>query len=165
MLFHKQIFRFNFGMPFEVNNFAIRTWNVVLISECRFVSQKCRFRLRNLRFSCGRAFGFGDLQLNFRNAVKFLNFAIWFQMCGFGLRKPFLFQKAVCIWTTVCKTIRPMLSDRCLSCLSVTLMYCGQTVEWIRMPLGMEIDLGPGHTVLDGEPAPPRKGTQQRVWA
>jgi len=26
------------------------------------------------------------------------------------------------------------------------------------MPLGMEVDLGQGHFVLDGEPAPPRKG-------
>jgi len=26
------------------------------------------------------------------------------------------------------------------------------------MPLGMEVDLGPGHIVLDGDPAPPRKG-------
>jgi len=23
------------------------------------------------------------------------------------------------------------------------------------MPLGMEVDLGPGHVVLDGDPAPP----------
>jgi len=32
---------------------------------------------------------------------------------------------------TVCKTVRPMLSDRCLSCLScpvLRLVYCGQTV-------------------------------------
>jgi len=29
------------------------------------------------------------------------------------------------------------------------------------MPLGMEIDLGQGHVVLDGDPAPPTKGTQQ----
>ena len=26
------------------------------------------------------------------------------------------------------------------------------------MPLGMEADLGPGHIVLDGDPAPPKKG-------
>ena len=35
-------------------------------------------------------------------------------------------------WATVCKTVRPMLSDRCLSvlsCLSVTLVYCGETVH------------------------------------
>jgi len=39
--------------------------------------------------------------------------------------------------------------------LSVTLVYCGQTVAWIKVPLGMEIGLGPGDTVLDGNPAPP----------
>jgi len=26
---------------------------------------------------------------------------------------------------------------------------------WIKVPLGSEVDLGPGHTVLDGDPAPP----------
>ena len=42
-------------------------------------------------------------------------------------------------WATVCKTVRPMLSDRypvCLSVLSVTLVYCGQMVGWIKMKLG-----------------------------
>ena len=30
------------------------------------------------------------------------------------------------------------------------------------MPLGIEVDLGPGHIVLDGDPAPPpSKGAQQ----
>jgi len=55
-----------------------------------------------------------------------------------------------------------MLSGHCLSCpfcLSVTLVYCGQTFAWIKMPLGMEAGLGPGHTVLDGNRAPP-KGAQ-----
>ena len=27
---------------------------------------------------------------------------------------------------------------------------CGQTTGWIKMPLGMEVGLGPGHIVLDG---------------
>ena len=46
--------------------------------------------------------------------------------------------------------------------LSVPLVYCGQSViGWIRTSLGMEVGLGPGHIVLDGDPAPPRKGTQQ----
>ena len=32
---------------------------------------------------------------------------------------------------------------------------------WIKMPLGMEVGLGPGHTVLDGDPAPlPRQGAE-----
>jgi len=71
-------------------------------------------------------------------------------------------------WATVCKTVRHMLSVRCLSvslsCLSVTLVYCGQTVGWIKMKLGVEVGLGPGHIVLDGDPAPrslsPKMGAQ-----
>jgi len=63
-------------------------------------------------------------------------------------------------WATVCKTVRPMLSDRCLSVLSVTLVYCGQTVGRIKMKLGMHVGLGPGHIVFDGDPgAPPQRGT------
>jgi len=58
----------------------------------------------------------------------------------------------------------PILSDRCpvqaiLSVLSVTLVYCGQTFEWIKMTHGVEVGLGPGHVVLDGDlDAPPPKG-------
>jgi len=37
-----------------------------------------------------------------------------------------------------------------------TLVYCGQTAGWIKMKLGMEAGLGPGHIVLDGHPAPPQ---------
>ena len=60
-------------------------------------------------------------------------------------------------WATVCKTVRPMLSVSCLSVpsvLSVTLVYCVQTVGRIKMKLGMQVGLGPGHVVLDGNPAP-----------
>jgi len=39
-------------------------------------------------------------------------------------------------------------------CLSVTLVYCIQTVEWIKMKLGTEVGFGPGHIVLDADPAP-----------
>ena len=46
-------------------------------------------------------------------------------------------------------------------CLSVTLVYCGQTVGRIKMKVSMQVGLGPGHTVLDGNPAPPRKGAKQ----
>jgi len=47
--------------------------------------------------------------------------------------------------------------------MSVKLVYCGQTIGWIKMLLGMEVDLGPGDIVLDGDPAPPpkKKGAQQ----
>jgi len=37
--------------------------------------------------------------------------------------------------------------------LSATLVYCGQTVGWINMPLGMEEGIGPGDIVIDGNPA------------
>jgi len=40
--------------------------------------------------------------------------------------------------------------------------YYGQTAGWIKMPPGMEIGLGPGHIVVDGDPAPPpKKGEAQ----
>ena len=38
-------------------------------------------------------------------------------------------------------------------------VYCGQTVGWMKTPLGMEVDLDPGHTVLDGVPALRERGT------
>ena len=54
-----------------------------------------------------------------------------------------------------------MLSDRCLSCPSVTLVYCGKTVGWIKIKLVTEVGLGPGDIVLDGTQFPPPKGAQQ----
>jgi len=48
-----------------------------------------------------------------------------------------------------------MLSVRYLSvlpCLSVTLVHRVQTVGWIKMKLGLQVGLGPGHIVLDGDP-------------
>jgi len=71
-------------------------------------------------------------------------------------------------WETGCKTVRTMLSDRCLNCLSchvcpvlsLTFVHCGQTVGRIKMKLGTQVGLGPGHIVLDGDPgAPPQRGT------
>ena len=62
-------------------------------------------------------------------------------------------------WAIVCKTVRPMLSDRCPVCLSVC-SVCNvgilwPTVGWIKMKLGTHIGFGPGHIMLDGDPAPP----------
>jgi len=51
-----------------------------------------------------------------------------------------------------------MLSVRCLSVLSVlsvTFVHCGQTVGLIKMKLGLQVGIGPGHIVLDGDPVPP----------
>jgi len=36
-------------------------------------------------------------------------------------------------------------------------VYCFQTPGWMKTPLGTEVDLGPGHIVSDGDPAPPRE--------
>ena len=63
-------------------------------------------------------------------------------------------------WATVCKTVRPMLSDRCLSCLSVTLAHSGKTVG--RIELGTQVGLG--HIVSDGDPASPPQGAQPPVF-
>jgi len=53
-----------------------------------------------------------------------------------------------------------------LPVLSVTLVYSGQTVGRIKMKLGMQVGLGPGHIVLDGNPAPPpkKKATQPPIF-
>jgi len=41
---------------------------------------------------------------------------------------------------------------------------CGQMAAWIKMSLGMEVGLGPGDFVLDGDPAsPPQKGPRSRL--
>jgi len=61
---------------------------------------------------------------------------------------PFVKRFALCYQTVVCPV-----------CLSGTLVHCGQTVEWMK--LGVQVALGPGHIVLDGDPAPPSpKGAQ-----
>jgi len=60
-----------------------------------------------------------------------------------------------------------MLSDRCpvLSVLSVTLVYCGQTVGRIKTKLGVWVGLGPGHIVLDGTQLPlPQRDTAPQLW-
>ena len=72
-------------------------------------------------------------------------------------------------WATVCKkvflcyrtVVCPVLSVLYV-CLSVTLVYCGQTVGWIKMKLGVVVGLGPGHIVLDGDLDLP-KGAHHRT--
>ena len=36
----------------------------------------------------------------------------------------------------------------------------GQMAAWIKMPLGMEVGLVPVDFLLDGDPAPPKKGAE-----
>jgi len=62
--------------------------------------------------------------------------------------RPFVKRFALCYRTVVCPVY-----------LSVTLVYCGKTVGWLKMKLGTEVGLGSGHIVLDGDPALlPKKG-------
>ena len=61
--------------------------------------------------------------------------------------RPFVKQFALSYRSVVCPV--------CLSvCLSVTLVYCGQTVGWIKVKLGMQVGLGSGHIALAGDRAP-----------
>jgi len=44
-------------------------------------------------------------------------------------------------------------------------LCCGQTAGWIKMPLGTKLSSGPGHIVLDGDPASlPMKGAQPPIF-
>jgi len=53
--------------------------------------------------------------------------------------RPFVKRFALCCGTVVLSVLSV--------CLSVTLVYCGQTAGWIKVPLGMEVGLGPGDIV------------------
>ena len=47
----------------------------------------------------------------------------------------------------------------------VVVVYCRQMAGWIKMPLGTEVNLGPGDVVLDGVAAPPKRGTAPSFWS
>jgi len=76
-------------------------------------------------------------------------------LCVVG--RPFVKRFALFYRTVVCP-LCPVLS--------VTMVYCGQTVRWIRMPLGTEVGLGPGDIVLDGDPglSPPKWAQQPPLF-
>jgi len=77
--------------------------------------------------------------------------------------RPFAKRFALCCQTVVCLSV--CLSVCLTVCLSITLVHCGQTVGWIKMPLGTEVGLGPGDFVLGGVPSPPpKKGTAPRIF-
>ena len=44
-------------------------------------------------------------------------------------------------------------------------VYCGQTAGWIKMALGMDVGLGPGHIVLGTQLPSPKKGTDPQFSA
>jgi len=84
MLFHEEIFCFNFEMTFEVNNCAIWTWNVILVSECCFVSENVIF-VSEIYILVVEVVRFEEF------TVSLWNFAIWFH------KMSFLSQKAISI--------------------------------------------------------------------
>ena len=47
---------------------------------------------------------------------------------------------------------------------SVTVVYYGQMVGWIKMKLGVQVGLGPGDFVLRGYPAPPSPQFSAHVY-
>ena len=71
--------------------------------------------------------------------------------------RPFVRRFAFCYRSVVCLS--------CLSVLTVTLVYCGQTVRRIKMKLDTQVGLGPGHIVLVGDSAaPPPKGHSPPIF-
>jgi len=75
----------------------------------------------------------------------------------FLFARPFVKRFALC-YQTVVLSVCPVLS--------VTLMYCGQTVGWIKTKLDMQVGLVPGHIALDEDPAPlPQRGTALQFLA
>jgi len=67
-----------------------------------------------------------------------------YEKSGFMFGRPFVKRFSLCRRTVVCLS-RPVCD--------IGVPYCGQTVGWIKMPLGMEVGLSPGHIVLDRDPA------------
>ena len=97
-----------------------------------------------------------DDAITARSALRKVLFFSLRQTVGFD--RPFVKRFALCYQTVVCLSV--CLSG-CPVCLSVTLVYCGQTVGWIKMKLGVQVGLGHDHIVLDGDPAPcPEKGAE-----
>jgi len=67
--------------------------------------------------------------------------------------RPLVKRFVLCYRTIVCPV---------LFVLSVTLVYCGQTIGWIKMKLGMQVGLGPGHM---GTQLPlPNKGAEPPIF-
>jgi len=68
--------------------------------------------------------------------------------------RPFVKRFTLCYQTGVCLSVLPVM---------LMLMYCGQTIGWIKMKFGMQVGLGTGHILVDGDPAPlPPKGQSPR---
>ena len=89
------------------------------------------------------------LRFRLRHVFKVLTFFLFLQLFYFlNVGKIALFGRSFVRFTLYYRTVVcPVL------CLSVTLVYCDQTVERIKMKLGTQVGLSPGYTVL----VPPKK--------
>ena len=71
------------------------------------------------------------------------------------LGPPSVKQFVLCYYTVVCLCVYPVCN----------VVYFGQTVERIKMKLGMQVGLGPGHIALDRDPGPPpSRGTVPPIF-
>jgi len=78
------------------------------------------------------------------------------------LCRPYILLLPTSFWAPVCKMICPMLSDRCPVCCDVGILW--PIVRWqsrnfrpmCTVAKRVKVGLGPGHIVLDGDPAPPK---------
>jgi len=72
------------------------------------------------------------------------------RICWPFIGRPFVKRFALCYQTVVCPVL-----------LSVTLVYCGQTVGWIKVKLGLQVGFCPGYIVLDGDPVSPSQNATE----
>jgi len=67
--------------------------------------------------------------------------------------RPFLTRFVLCYQTVVCLSVYPVCN----------VGVRGQTVGWIKMKLGLQVGLGPGHTVRWGPNPLPQKGAEPPI--
>jgi len=82
-------------------------------------------------------------------------------VCLFYLQLPAISMLLRDFWATVYKTVRPMLSDSCLSCLFCLWRWCivAKRLDGLGCHLvwTMDVSMGPGDIMLDGDPSLPKK--------
>ena len=81
----------------------------------------------------------------------------------FSFWRLFVKRFALCYRTVVMSVCLPCLSCAVLSVCDVGVLWLN--VGWIEIELDMQVGLGPGHIVLDGNPAlPSQKGVQPQIF-
>jgi len=117
----------------------------------------------HLMYSFVRFVGIMPLRLDYLKSGSYSTYCILLIYCPCIFGRPFVKRFVLCYQTVACLSVCPVLG--CLSCLSVTLVYCGQTVGWIKMNLDIAIGLGPAYCVTWGPSSPPQTGHSPRLSA